>query len=47
MADVFGLRPDFSSINLAHAVMIVCYEIFLAGGVLESRPMPRIPVAAA
>jgi len=32
----------FSSLNLAQAVMIVCYEIFLAAREIESDPQPRL-----
>jgi tRNA/rRNA methyltransferase len=33
---------SFSSLNLAHAVMIVCYEIFMAGPRPDSTPLPRL-----
>ncbi len=33
---------SFSSLNLAHAVMIVCYEIFMAGGEPETASLPRL-----
>ncbi|MFH1351144.1 MAG: RNA methyltransferase [Pseudomonadota bacterium] len=33
---------QFSSLNLAHAVMIICYEIFLAVGKPDSKPLPRL-----
>ncbi len=33
---------EFSSFNLAQAVMIVCYEIFMASGDTPSTPMPRL-----
>jgi len=32
----------FSSLNLAHAVMIVCYEIFLASKETAPNPLPRL-----
>lgn len=32
----------FTSLNLAHAVMIVCYEIFLAGASPQSEAHPRL-----
>jgi tRNA/rRNA methyltransferase len=32
----------FSSLNLAHAVMIVCYEIFMARHQPDSKPLPRL-----
>ena len=32
----------FSSLNLAQAVMIVCYEIFLAAREIEPDPQPRL-----
>ena len=32
----------FSSLNLAHAVMVICYEIFLASGEPDSIPLPRL-----
>ena len=32
----------FSSLNLAHAVMIVCYEIFMASPEPSSTPLPRL-----
>ena len=32
----------FSSLNLAQAVMIVCYEIFLASDEKVSKPVPRL-----
>jgi tRNA/rRNA methyltransferase len=35
---------DFSSLNLAQAVMILCYEIFLAGR--RARPQPFVPKLA-
>jgi tRNA/rRNA methyltransferase len=33
---------DYSSLNLAQAVMIVCYEIFAASGEITREPMPRL-----
>jgi len=33
---------SFSSLNLAHAVMIVCYEIFMASGERETPSLPRL-----
>jgi tRNA/rRNA methyltransferase len=33
---------SFSSLNLAHAVMIVCYEIFMASGEPDTAPLPRL-----
>jgi tRNA/rRNA methyltransferase len=33
---------SFSSLNLAHAVMIVCYEIFMASGEPETPSLPRL-----
>ena len=33
---------SFSSMNLAHAVMIVCYEIFMASGEPETPSLPRL-----
>lgn len=33
---------SFSSLNLAHAVMIVCYEIFMASSSPDSTPLPRL-----
>ena len=33
---------DFSSLNLAQAVMIVCYEIFMAAEDVSSDPVPRL-----
>lgn len=33
---------SFSSLNLAHAVMIVCYEIFMASHERNSPPVPRL-----
>ncbi len=33
---------SFSSLNLAQAVMIVCYEMFLAAREKASRPLPRL-----
>ena len=33
---------EFSSLNLAQAVMIICYEVFLAGSVQEEGSMPRL-----
>ncbi len=33
---------SFSSLNLAHAVMIVCYEIFMASPGPDSTPLPRL-----
>jgi tRNA/rRNA methyltransferase len=33
---------SFSSLNLAHAVMIVCYEIFMASPEPGSTPLPRL-----
>jgi tRNA/rRNA methyltransferase len=33
---------SFSSLNLAHAVMIVCYEIFMASPGQDSTPLPRL-----
>ena len=32
----------FSSLNLAHAVMIICYEIFLVSQELDPKPLPRL-----
>lgn len=32
----------FSSLNLAHAVMVVCYEIFLAARDTAPEPLPRL-----
>ncbi|MFH1480166.1 MAG: RNA methyltransferase [Pseudomonadota bacterium] len=32
----------FSSLNLAHAVMIVCYEIFQAIRETDTKPLPRL-----
>ena len=32
----------FSSLNLAQAVMVVCYEIFLAGRGPHTNPLPRL-----
>jgi tRNA/rRNA methyltransferase len=32
----------FSSLNLAHAVMVICYEIFLASREPDSIPLPRL-----
>ncbi len=33
---------QFSSLNLAQAVMIVCYDIFLAGRLPSEEPLPRL-----
>lgn len=33
---------DFSSLNLAQAVMVVCYELFTAGGDASLPPAPRL-----
>jgi tRNA/rRNA methyltransferase len=33
---------SFSSLNLAHAVMIVCYEIFMASGEPDTVSLPRL-----
>ena len=33
---------DFSSINLAQAVMIICYEILMATGDEPTEPLPRL-----
>ena len=33
---------SFSSLNLAHAVMVVCYDIFLARGEKTPKSMPRL-----
>ena len=33
---------DFSSLNLAQAVMIICYHLFLAGQEESSEPTPRL-----
>ena len=33
---------SFSSLNLAHAVMIVCYEIFMASREPDTTPLPRL-----
>ena len=33
---------EFSSLNLAQAVMVICYEIFLASKHLASKPPPRL-----
>ena len=33
---------SFSSLNLAHAVMIVCYEIFMASPRQDLTPLPRL-----
>jgi tRNA/rRNA methyltransferase len=33
---------SFSSLNLAHAVMIVCYEIFMASPSPSATPLPRL-----
>jgi len=33
---------DFSSLNLAQAVMIVCYEVFLANFKPQRRDIPRL-----
>jgi len=33
---------DFSSLNLAQAVMIICYELFLAGGKETGELVPRL-----
>ena len=33
---------SFSSLNLAQAVMIICYEIFLASSEISSKPLPRL-----
>jgi tRNA/rRNA methyltransferase len=35
---------DFSSLNLAQAVMVLCYELFLAGR--QERPKPFVPKLA-
>ena len=32
----------FSSLNLAHAVMVICYEIFLASRESDPMPLPRL-----
>ena len=32
----------FSSLNLAHAVMIICYEIFMASGEQPEKQIPRL-----
>jgi tRNA/rRNA methyltransferase len=32
----------FSSLNLAHAVMVICYEIFLVSREPELKPLPRL-----
>lgn len=33
---------SFSSLNLAHAVMILCYEIFMASRESDTTPLPRL-----
>ena len=33
---------NFTSLNLAQAVMIICYEIFLASSEPSSKPLPRL-----
>jgi tRNA/rRNA methyltransferase len=33
---------DFSSLNLAQAVMIICYEIFKAGSGVRNKDVPRM-----
>jgi tRNA/rRNA methyltransferase len=33
---------DFSSLNLAQAVMLICYEIFIASSTAESEFLPRL-----
>lgn len=33
---------SFSSLNLAHAVMILCYEIFMASCESDTTPLPRL-----
>ena len=33
---------EFSSLNLAHAVMLLCYEIFTAGAEIPAAPPPRL-----
>jgi tRNA/rRNA methyltransferase len=33
---------EFSSLNLAHAVMLLCYEIFTAGAEIPAAPIPRL-----
>jgi tRNA/rRNA methyltransferase len=33
---------EFSSLNLAQAVMVICYEIFLAGKPTASKSIPRL-----
>jgi tRNA/rRNA methyltransferase len=32
----------FKSLNLSHAVMIICYELFIAGMVEEAKPMGKM-----
>jgi len=33
---------SFASLNLAQAVMVVCYELFLASAVSSSENLPRL-----
>ncbi|MBW1721240.1 MAG: RNA methyltransferase [Deltaproteobacteria bacterium] len=33
---------DFASLNLAQAVMVFCYELFAAGGDMETMNLPRL-----
>jgi TrmH family RNA methyltransferase len=39
---VAATNPDYSSLNLAQAVLLICYEIWLAGGIAaEGLPQPK------